>query len=132
MTYVEEEYEELGLAARWLTKERARNAYTYALQFSSDNRYGLNELTTGDIENHVVQSLGVTGAWLKTRLRAEGTLQVVYGPDDVCVVDAASFLNCWQQVFVPSRDDAIVLHNADKTVFFYYHEDELEVGIRKF
>ncbi|KGF80116.1 hypothetical protein IA69_20055 [Massilia sp. JS1662] len=126
-----EEYEALGLAARWLTRERAKNAYAHALKFSSDKRYGLNEQTTDNIERHDIESRSVADAWLKARLRAEGTLQVVYGPDDVCVVDAAPFLDCWQDVFAPSRDDAIILHNLDKTVVFYCHEEELEAGTRK-
>jgi len=126
------EYKELGLDARWLTEERAKNAYAHALQFSDNKRYGLNEQTTDKIERHIIESRSIADAWLKTRLRAEGTLQVVYGPDDVCVVDAAAFLNCWQDVFVPARDDAIILHNIDKTVFFYCHEEELEVGTRRF
>jgi hypothetical protein len=127
-----EEYEALGVAARWLTEGRAKNAYSHAWKFSSDKRYGLNEHTTDNIERHVIESRSVAAAWLRTRVRAEGTLQVVYGPDHVCVIDAARFLNCWQDLFVPSRDDAIILHNIDGTVIFYCHEEELEVGTRKF
>lgn len=127
-----DEYKELGLDARWLTGESGNNAYVYALQFNDNNRYGLNEQTTDKIERHMIQSRSVADAWLRTRLRAEGVLQVVYGPDRVCVVDAAAFLNCWQDVFKPARDDAIILHNTDKTVLFYCHEEELQVGIRRF
>lgn len=127
-----DEYEVLGLDARWLTEERAKTAYAHALQFTSTKRYGLNEQTIDNIEQHIIESQPVADAWLKARLRAEGTLQVVYGPDDVCVIGAAAFLNCWLEVFVPSRDDAIILHNIDKAAFFYCHEEELEVGTRKF
>lgn len=127
-----DEYKALGLDARWLTGERAKNAYAYALQFSDNNRYGLNEQTTDKIERHIIESRSVADAWLRTRLRAEGMLHIVYGPDRVSVVDAAAFLNCWQDVFVPARDDAIILHNIDKTVLFYCHEEELEVGTRRF
>lgn len=132
MRYREEEYRELGLSARWLTEERAKSAYVHALQYSSDRRYGLNEQTTDNIENHIIVSRNVANAWLRVRLRVEGTVQVVYGDDDVCVIDTESFLNSWQDIFVPSRDDAIILHNIDKTVLFYCHEEELEVGVRKF
>lgn len=127
-----DEYKALGLDARWLSEKRAKNAYAHALQFSSDRRYGLNERTTEHIEQHIIESRSIADAWLRARVRAEGTLQIVYGPDHVCVIDAAAFLNCWQDVFVPSRDDAIILHNFDKTVFFYCHEEELEVGTRRF
>jgi hypothetical protein len=128
----QDEYKALGLDARWLTEERAKNAYAHALQFSDNKRYGLNDQTTDNIERHVIESRSVADAWLRTRVRAGGTLQVVYGPDHVCVVDAAAFLNCWQDVFTPARDDAIILHNIDKTIFFYCHEEELEVGTRRF
>jgi hypothetical protein len=128
----QEEYEALGLEARWLTEKRAKNAYAHALQFSDNERYGLNAQTTDNIEHHNIESRNVADAWLRNRLRAEGTLQIVYGPDHVCVVDAAAFLNCWHDVFMPARDDAIILHNIDNTVFFYCHEEELEVGTRKF
>ena len=127
-----DEYEALGLKARWLTEERAKNAYAHALQFSSNKRYGLNEQTTDNVERHIIESRSIADAWLRARMRAEGTLQVVYGPDNVCVLDAAAFLSCWQDVFVPSRDDAIILHNIEKTVFFYCHEEELEAGTRRF
>lgn len=131
MSY-QDEYKALGLNARWLTEERAKNAYAHALQFSDTNRYGLNEQTTHKIERHIIESRSVAEAWLKSRLRAQGTLQIIYGPDHVCVIDAAVFLRHWQDIFVPARDDAIILHNIDKTVFFYCHEEELEVGTRAF
>ena len=63
-----DEYKALGLAARWLTKDRARNAYAYALQFSSDKRYGLNEQTTDNIEQHVIERRSVAEAWLRARV----------------------------------------------------------------
>lgn len=121
-----DEYKVLGLDARWLTEGRAKNAYAHALQFSSNKRYGLNEQTTDNIERHIIESRSVADAWLRARLRAEGTLQIVYGPDHVCVIDAAAFLNCWQDVFVPSRDDAVILHNIDKTVFFIVTKKNLK------
>ncbi|QBE64448.1 hypothetical protein [Pseudoduganella lutea] len=128
----QDEYKALGVKARWLTEEHAKNAYAHALQFSDTNRYGLNEKTTHKIERHIIESRSVADIWLKTRLCAQGTLQIIYGPDHVCVVDAEVFLKHWQDIFVPARDDAIILHNIDKTVFFYCHEEELEVGIRGF
>jgi hypothetical protein len=41
------------------------------------------------------------------------------------------FLAKWQDIFVPARDDAIVLHNLGAGVLFYCHEEELEYGHRK-
>ncbi|MDR7335515.1 hypothetical protein [Roseateles asaccharophilus] len=125
------EYLENELSARWLDPDRAKNAYSYALQFSSKDRYGLSEATVGAIEHVNIESYSVADAWLKDRLPAEGTVQVVYGDDEVCVIFASDFLAKWQSIFVPARDDAIVLHNLGKGVLFYCHEEELEFGHRK-
>lgn len=131
MNLRESEYLENELSARWLDPEHAKNAYSYALQFSSKDRYGLSEATVGAIEHVNIESYSVADAWLKDRLPAEGTVQVVYGDDEVCVVAARDFLAKWQSIFVPARDDAIVLHNLGKSVLFYCHEEELEFGHRK-
>ena len=130
MNYRDQEYKNLGLEVRWLDNEHAKNAYEFALKFSDTNRYGLNQDSVNNIEQHIIESYSVADQWLKSRLCNEGTLQVVYGPDEVCVINSDEFLQNWQQIFVPSRDDAIIFHNLDKTVLFYCHEEELEVGQR--
>lgn len=130
MNYRQREYEALGLDARWLEHERASNAYAFALKYSHPRRYGLNEGTVANIELHVIGSNTVAENWLKERLSAEGTVQVVYGDAEVCVLSAASFLRSWQSIFVPGRDDAVILHNVVDTVVFYCHEGELELGRR--
>jgi len=124
------EYRELGLAARWLDEEHARHAYEFALHYSHKTRYGLNPATVSDIERHVIESDSVAQAWLDARWPYTGTVQIVYGGDDVCVIDAKDFLAQWKNIFTPSRDDAIALHNLSNAVLFYCHEDELEVGCR--
>lgn len=131
MNLRESEYIENGLAARWLDASRAENAYNYALRFSADSRYGLSELTVSGIERLVIESYSVADAWLKSRMPSNGTVQVVYGEDEVCVLPALQFLEKWQHIFVPSRDDAVVLHSLSAGVLFYCHEEELEYGDRK-
>lgn len=86
----ESEYLENGLAARWLDALRAKNAYDYALQFSAKTRYGLCEATVDRIEHLDIESRAVADAWLRRRLPIDGTVHVVYGDDEVCVVPAAS------------------------------------------
>jgi len=130
MNFRENEYKELGLAARWLDLEHARHAYRFALQFSNKKRYGLDESTVDDIERHLIESPSVSHAWLKARVAAEGSVQIVYGEDQVCVIETKDFLDQWQNIFLPARDDAIVLHNLNRMVIFYCHEEELEVGLR--
>lgn len=127
----QQEYKELNLNVRWLDQEHAQHAYDYALKFSSPSRYGLNESTVANIEQHIIEGYSVADHWLKNRLNCRGTVQIVYSETEACVINAESFLQNWQQIFVPARDDAIILHNLDKTVVFYCHEEELEVGQRQ-
>ncbi len=130
MNLRQSEYAELDLNARWLDAERAKNAYEFALRFSSTKRYGLNEKTVLGVEHIDIASYPVARAWLEDRLSAEGTVQIVYGDDDVCVLPAVEFLAHWPDIFVPARDDAIILHNLAPDVLFYCHEEELEFGHR--
>lgn len=131
MNLRQSEYSENGLSARWLDPVRAKNAYDYALQFSAKTHYGLNSATVDQLERLEVESYSVADAWLKGRLPADRTVQIVYGDDDVCVLPAIEFLAKWQDIFVPARDDAVVLHNLGSGVLFYCHEEELEYGQRK-
>jgi len=131
MSFRAAEYSGIGLAARWLSSEHAVNAYNYALQFTSKDRYGLCESTVDSIERLDIESYSVADAWVKERIIAEGTVQVVYGKDQVCVIPAAEFLANWRKIFMPARDDAVVLHNLGPGVLFYCHEEELEYGQRK-
>ncbi len=124
------EYKELGIEARWLDSEKAKNAYEYALRFSDKTRYGLNHKFVLGVERIEISSTSIAEAWLCSRLINEGNVQVVYGHDEVCVMAAADFVLHWQSIFLPSRDDAIILHNLNSSIFFYCHENELEYGLR--
>lgn len=108
----------------------AKHAYEYALNFSSTKRYGLNEETVSAIDRIVIESYSVADQWLKNRINSEGTIQIVYSDTEACVVEAEKFLQNWKDLFVPSRDDAVVFHNLERTVLFYCHEEKLEVGQR--
>ena len=124
------EYKELGIVARWLDPEKAKNAYEYALQFSDKTRYGLNQENVTGFERLEIASDSIADAWLSARFKKEGTVQIVYGDDEVNVLSAADFVSRWRSIFVPCRDDAIILHNLSKSILFYSHEDELEHGMR--
>ncbi|MFZ6647825.1 hypothetical protein ACO0LO_19025 [Undibacterium sp. TJN25] len=126
-----QQFYELSIEARWLDIEHAAHAYRYALGFSSNARYGLKTDTVSDIESLIIESYSVANSWIKDRLGGAGTVQIVYGHDDVCVISTQDFLNNWQNIFAPSRDDAIVLHNLNESILFYCHEDELEFGQRR-
>ncbi|MBC3881592.1 hypothetical protein H8K35_08165 [Undibacterium sp. LX40W] len=118
------------MQARWLDAERAKHAYDFALQFGHKNRYGLNESTVSEIERHLIESQSVAKAWLKSRMLESGTVQIIYGDEEVCVIEAKDFIEKWNDIFMAARDDAIVLHNLNRTVLFYCHEEEFEIGQR--
>ena len=130
MNYLKLEYDELNIKSRWLDLDRAKNAYNFALQFSHSQRYGLNETTVLGIEKLIIESPAVAKAWLKSRMPETGTVQIVYDDDEVCVIDTQDFIDRWHDIFIAGRDDAIVLHNLSRTVLFYCHEEELEIGQR--
>lgn len=124
------EYSEAHIQARWLEPTKAQHAYDYALRYSHPKRLGLNEQTVANIDRLVIESYSVANAWLASRMPTNGTVQIVYSESDVAVIDAAEFVSRWHEIFVPARDDAVVLHNLSSTVLFYCHEEEFEVGQR--
>ena len=131
MNYPRRQFDELNIEVRWLDIERAAHTYSYALGFSSSTKYGLKVDTVCDIEALLIHSYSVADNWIKDRLGRAGTVHIVYGGDDVCVISAQDFLNNWRNIFVPSRDDVVVLHNLSESVLFYCHEEELEFGRRR-
>lgn len=130
MHFRQSEYEALGLSPRWLDEARARNAYEYAVKYCDPHKYALNENTTKDVKRHDVSSVSVAKAWVRQHWNAEGTVQIVYSESMVCVLSSRSFVEHWENIFRPCRDDAVILHNLDGGVFFYSHEDELEIATR--
>lgn len=121
----------LGAALRWLDGEHARNSYDHALAFTSNDTYGLNSSILLGIERHVIESLGVARCWLSTRIMKDAfTVRVVFGPAEVVVLPTALFLANWPDLFRPGRDDAVVLADRAKWVFFFCHDNELELGHR--
>jgi len=126
-----QQYSQAGIPARWLEATEARHAYDHAQQYGHPQRYGLNERSVASIHHLTIASRAMAKAWLADRFPCNGTVQVVYGKAEVAVVETAVFLERWQEMFMPGRDDAIVLHNPSAAVLFYCHEDELEVGERR-
>lgn len=129
--YLAAEYSELGLHPRWLDEEHAQNAFDYVMKYCNARDYGLEPSTTHQNQKHTIRSASVARQWLQDRLSADGTVQIVYSKDSVCVLPAQEFLNHWDSIFCPGRDDAVILHNLTSTLVFYCHEEELEIGIRK-
>ena len=130
MNYRKSKIKELKLDTRWLEKSKAKNAYDFAMKFSSTKRYGLNEETVSSIEQLIIDSDSIAKQWLSERLDGNGTVQVVYSSEEVFIIPTKQFLDNWQQIFLPARDDALIVHNLNKQVVFYCHEEELEIGER--
>ena len=124
------EFEESGLDARWLDSDKASKTYSYALNFSATDRIGLAIETVADIETHAIESESVAQEWVRRRVSPSGKVHVVFGPDEVAVVEARLLIDRWHDMFLPGRDDVLVLHAEDDSVLLYCHEEELEYGRR--
>jgi hypothetical protein len=109
-----------------LNRSDATAAYDRATQLCSPNRYGLDETKITGIEclDVKVQEAEVR-AWLAERV-GEGELLVVYSQDHVFRVPVPLFLDSWQDMFGPSRDDVVIVPISGGWVLFYWHEDEFE------
>ena len=68
--------------------------------------------------------------WLKARLPSTQELVVVFGGDDCFRCSSDFFIENWSNIFVPSRDDALVYSLESPIILFYCHENEFEVGRR--
>ncbi len=125
-----QEFQDSGFDARWLDRDKAKKTYRYALKFSATDRYGLSRETVADIQAHTIESENVAQEWVKRRVNPSGKVHVVFGPDEVAVVEARLLIDRWHDMFLPGRDDVLVLHAEDDSVLLYCHEEELEYGRR--
>lgn len=130
MSFRNQEFEDLGLSVHWLESEQANETYEIALTFASKKEYGLNPETVADIKMLVIENDLESHAWLKNRMSSEGKVQVAFSSNEVCEMAADDFLDNWQDMFVPARDDVLILHSLDETILFYSHEEELHIGKR--
>ncbi|KAM3105987.1 hypothetical protein [Phormidesmis sp. 146-33] len=130
MNYRISEIEKLNLDVRWLSKEHAKSTYEYAIQFSSSSKYGLNEAMVSEIERLEIESYSVAVNWVISHLKSTGKVHVVFSEEEVFVLPTNQFLSNWHKIFVPSRDDAVILHSESKSILFYCHEEEIEFGFR--
>jgi hypothetical protein len=115
----------------WLADADALTAFRRAWDCSSSTRYGLNDEAFPSIDHLDVSDPGPeTREWLARRIGdGDDRLLLIFGKDEVCAVRAAFFLDCWQDVFCPSRDDAFILPEGGGWALFYCHEDEFEFAI---
>ena len=82
------------------------------------------------VKSLIIDSDQLAKQWLSERLESEGTVQVVFSESEAFVIPTEQFVDNWPKLLVPARDDAVILHNFNKQVVFYCHENELEIGHR--
>jgi hypothetical protein len=99
--------------------------YELAMSLCSRTRYGLDEAIFPTIERLDVEEEGGALPWLAARINGN-ELNIVFSRDDVFRVSTAFFLNNWQDMFCPSRNDVVIVPVDGGWVLFYSHEDEFE------
>lgn len=104
----------------------AATTYDRAMTRCSRTRYGLDETAFQTIERLDVEEPGPSAQkWLAERV-GTGDVMLVFGQDEVFRVPASLFIDRWQDMFCPSRDDVVVVPADGGWVLFYCHEDEFE------
>ncbi len=126
MGWRQSEMAEFGPEVVPLADAEALIVFRCASDCSSQTRYGLNEVVFAQIERLDVNDPGPEARqWLAERV-GEGELSLVFAKDEVFQVPASLFLDHWQDMLCPSRDDAIILPVGRGWALFYCHEDEFE------
>ncbi len=117
-----------GHEVTWLEAPEAWTAFRRAVDCTSKTRYGLNAEVFPAVERLDVDEPRPEGrAWLASRVGSnDEPLLLVFGRDEVSMVRASFFLDRWQDLFCPSRDDVVILPRAGGWALFYCHEDEFE------
>src|SRR5262249_20941079 len=109
-----------------LTAADALAAWRRARDCLSRSRYGLNETVFASIDRLDVEKPGLEARqWLAERV-GSGQLVLVFAEDEAFRVPASLFLDNWQDMFCPSRDDVVILPVSGGWALFYCHEDEFE------
>ncbi|HMU62967.1 MAG TPA: hypothetical protein PKA66_14385 [Gemmatimonadales bacterium] len=132
MTPHQAAFEHFGDAIAWLPPEQAFSTYNGAMPFSSNVGYGLDPTHVFRIERLEGADIVVMRSWLAARMRpASESVRIVFGRHDVCRLEVSFLLDNWQDMFIPSRDDALILSDSGAWVAFYCHEDWFEFGWRR-
>ena len=115
----------------WLNAEGARRAYHLVHLHDSKTHLGLDVNTVASIERLVFgNDVAIATSWLRARVPGIQQVVVVFGEDDCFVCSSVFLVENWSDIFVPSRDDAIVYSNDTPLILFYCHENAYEVGQR--
>ena len=128
-TWRQQELSHYGDAFRWLALPEAEDTYREARKYDCQERWGLDPATVDGIEHYDARGKEEAATeWLQQRFGKAASVLVVFGDVDVALVPAAVLVAEWPNIFMPSRDDAIVLADDRSWVAFYQHEDRWEWG----
>ncbi|MGK5016105.1 hypothetical protein [Janthinobacterium sp. HLS12-2] len=117
----------------WLNAESARRAYDLVGLHDSKTHLGLNVNTVGSIERiEFGDDAAIATKWLRARVPEIQQVVVVFGENDCFLCSSVFLVENWSDIFIPSRDDAMVYSNDTPLILFYCHENEFEVGQRIF
>ncbi len=115
----------------WLDAVERRRAYELVRLYDSKSHLGLNAETVGAVERlEFGDDVSTATDWLRARMSSIHELVVVFGEDDCFRCSRDFFIENWSDIFVPSRDDAMVYSPESSIILFYCHENEFEVGQR--
>lgn len=115
----------------WLTADEAFRAYSLATLYAAKTHLGLDTSTVAEIKRIIFgDDVPAAREWLGAHVNAADQLVVVFDETNCFRCDAEFFLKNWQDVFVPSRDDAVIYSTVSPLVVFLSHENELEAGQR--
>lgn len=115
----------------WLDAADARRAYDVVRLHDSKTHLGLDVNTIGSIERFAFgDDVGSATRWLRARVPGIQQVVVVFGEDDCFLCSSVFLVENWSDIFVPSRDDAMVYSNDTPLILFYCHENAYEVGQR--
>lgn len=106
--------------------------YDGARTFDHPTAYGLNPTTVDLRERHIVTDCSVATDWLNHQIgQLASHVFIIFDERDVLPTCTNFFLTEWPNLFCPGRDDALVIEHTSRWIVFYYHEDELEIGVPK-
>jgi len=115
----------------WLNAEGAGRAYYLVGLHDSKMHLGLDVDTVGSIERlEFGNDVAIATRWLRTRVPGIQQVVVVFGEDESFLCSSVFLVENWSDIFIPSRDDAMVYSNDTPLILFYCHENAFEVGQR--
>jgi len=116
---------------KWLPAPQAKQAYSLAHRHYCRAQKSLNPAnTTGNERLALSDDFELAKQWLLAKLPSCGELVVVFENGDCFTCSPQFFIENWEDIFLPTRDDATVFAELDPFIMFHCHENEIEVAQR--